>query len=81
MTLVSPPFSWDDVEPPQPHSDSADDSGVPIVCYSRHLKAHLLPGTFVLLLSPSNNVPHAGGPGVTVARIVDVLEPSSLPQQ
>jgi hypothetical protein len=70
-TVVSPPFSWDEVEPH--HCDPADDE-VPIACYSRHLKANLLPGTFVLLLSPSNNVHHFGG--AIVARIVDVVETS-----
>ena len=48
------------------------------MCYSRHLKAHLLRGTFVLLLPPSNNVSHAGGAGIVVARIVDVLETPTI---
>ena len=74
-TVVSPPFLWDEVEPQ--HCEPADD-GVPIACYSRHLKAHLLPGAFVLLLPPaSNNVHHVGG--AIVARIVDILETSLCP--
>ena len=69
-------FLWDEVEP-LPHCDPADNR-IPTVCYSRHLKAHLLRGTFVLLLPPSNNVSHAGGAGIVVARIVDVLETPTI---
>ena len=75
-SVGSTPFSWDEFEP-LPHCDLADNR-IPTVCYSRHLKAHLLRGTFVLLLPPSNNISHAGGAGIGVARIVDVLETPTI---
>ena len=75
-SVGSTPFSWDEVEP-LPHCDPADNR-IPTVCYSQHLKAHLLRGTFVLLFRPSNNVSLAGSAGIVVARIVDVLEAPTI---
>ena len=80
------PFTWEKVEPQ--NCDSAEAPGVR--CYSRRLKADLLPGTFVLVLIPTsssrddavdksrnNHVMDA-----TVARIVELKEscdPSAAP--
>ena len=73
---VVSPFSWDKVEP----SYCCDPDGVPIACYSRKLKADLLPGTFVLLAPTSDGTTAELCNIAIVARIVDV-EMSPLPSR
>jgi hypothetical protein len=69
------PFSWDKVQP------CHDSDGSQIPCYSRELKAELLPGTFVLLVptSPTAKESRNNVNGMIVARIVDVVETTIIP--
>ena len=60
--MVNSPF-WDSVEP---HWE--EDGAPPFPCYSKTLKAYLIPGTFVLL-STRNDTQH----GCVIARIVDMI--------
>jgi hypothetical protein len=59
--MVDTPF-WDSVEP---HWDDENGTSPPFPCYSKTLKAFLIPGTFVIL-SSRNDTQH----GCVVARIV-----------
>ena len=73
-TFLASPF-WDKVEP------HWDDEAPPLACYSKRLKADLLPGTFVLLSTPdtiaeSRNINMHDG--IVVARITN-LGSSSRP--
>ena len=64
-TAQAPASPWDNTEP---NCDEAP-------CYSKHLKADLLPGTFVLLSTRADQSNHDSGVGV-VARIVAVVTSS-----
>ncbi|KAI2493462.1 hypothetical protein MHU86_8975 [Fragilaria crotonensis] len=58
-------FSWDRVEP------HCEQNEVPMACYSRTLKADLLPGTFVLLAPRNTSIETRSQDAcMTVARIV-----------
>jgi hypothetical protein len=64
----APPSPWDNAEP---HSDGAP-------CYSQHLHADLLPGTFVLLATTADQAIAVVASAVhsVVARIVTVVASS-----
>ena len=65
MATLAPPHFWDQVEPP-----SCEQEGWAFhSCYSKQLRADLLPGTFVLLDATTNT----RGSGDVVARIVKAV--------
>jgi len=69
LAAPAPASPWDNAEP---HCDGAP-------CYSQHLHADLLPGTFVLLAAPADhaNAVVASAVRGVVARIVTVVASSS----
>jgi hypothetical protein len=66
-TAQAPASPWDNTEP---NCDEAP-------CYSKHLKADLLPGTFVLLSTRADESNHDSGI-CAVARIVVTSSPSTV---
>ena len=62
MATLAPPLTfWDQVEPPSCEQEGRSFHS----CYSKQLKADLLPGTFVVLAATAN----AHGSGEVVARV------------